>query len=171
MGIPDDLLQHRPPVLAEALEQRHLRLDDGHVGDNEINGAATELLDGLRGIRLLRRHHAAPERRGDAIQVRIKSDTQRMSKLPHPFNYKISKARHASCVLLVCVAAGCRTGHEISCPPTLGRGTLFVVLPRSRGGAKRSRASEVSFIEQRGGAGPRAVSPTREPTRSPPSRL
>src|SRR5262245_21295299 len=36
--------------------------------------------------------------------------------------------------------------------PSFGRDSAFLSLPKGRGGAKRSRASDVSFIEQMGGA-------------------
>ena len=62
-------------------------------------------------------------------------------------------------------------GARDKLPPDSRQAHAVVCLPRRRGGAKRSRDSEVSFIEQIGGAGPRAVSPTRKPTRSPTSPL
>jgi len=100
LGVSDDPREGVPPVLAQALEQRRLRLDDPHVRGDEINGATTELVDCLCGARLVRRHRAATEGRGQAVEVGIEPDTERVAECPHPPDHPISKALRARCVLL-----------------------------------------------------------------------
>jgi len=46
-----DPLERAPPVAAERLEERDLRLDRHHVRGNRVDDARTEPLDGARGGR------------------------------------------------------------------------------------------------------------------------